>query len=116
MLSLTMKVSPLCNIVLKHQSAYKQVVHTNTLYTHRLPLKDKHLPGVATNCNVEHCFNSAVTEQVPRCSIFTQEPGTLAHQRDDLLPTASVRREEDIKTELYERWGWLRSFAASASL
>lgn len=93
MLSLTLKVSPLCNIVLKHQSAYEQVVHTNTLYTHRLPLKDKHLPGVDTNYNVEHGFSSAVTEQVPRCSIFTQEPGTLAHQRDDFLPTASVRRK-----------------------
>lgn len=77
MLSLTLKVSPLCNILLKHQSAYKQVVHTNTLYTHRLPLKDKHLPGVATKHNVEHCFNSAATEQAPRCSAFIQEPGTL---------------------------------------
>lgn len=54
------KVSPLCNTLLKHQSAHKQVLCSNTLYTHRLPLTDKHLPAVATHHYVEPYFNSVI--------------------------------------------------------
>jgi len=79
MLSFKLKVSPLCNIVLKHQSAYKQAVYGNTLYTHRLPLKDKHLPTVATCYCVEHYLTSVATELVPLCNIFIHQHGNLCH-------------------------------------
>lgn len=70
MLSFKLKVSPLCNTVFKRQSAYKQVAYSNTLNTHRLPLKDKYLPRVATRYYVEHYLNSVATEQVPLHNIF----------------------------------------------
>lgn len=102
MLSFKLKVSPLCNILLKRPSTYKQVVYSNTLYTHRLPLKDKHLPTVATCCYVEHYLNSVATELVPLCNIFIYQHGKLCHSVGDFHP---VRREGDTQ------WNKVRSLA-----
>ena len=109
MLSFKLKVSPLCNILLKRQSAYKQVVHSNTLYTHRLPLKDKHLPTVATHYYVEHYLNSIATELVPLYNIFIHQHGNLCHLVGDFHPVATVRRKEDTQENSSAFWqggGW----------
>lgn len=109
MLSFKRKVSPLCNILLKRQSAYKQVVYSNTLYTHRLPLKDKPLPTVATCCHVEHYLNSVATELVSLCSISIHQHNNLCHLVGDFHSVTAVRREGDTskrRSALWQGQGW----------
>lgn len=97
MLSFNLKASPLCNTLLKHQSAHKQVLGSNTLYTHRLPLTEKHLPTVAARHYVEPYFNSVASEAL---KYFTHQHGNLCHRVSDFQPTTAKRRKEDAQ------WNW----------
>lgn len=45
------------------------MVHISMLYTDRLPLKDKHLPTVATYY-MQHYLNSVATELVPLVFLY----------------------------------------------
>lgn len=112
MLSFSLKVSPLCNTLLKHQSAHKQVLGSNTSYTHRLPLTDKHLPTVAAHHYVEPYFSSVSPEPL---YYFTHQHGDLCHLVSDFYPATAKRRKEgrySVKlVSTLVGWAWFCSCA-----
>lgn len=101
MLSFSLKVSPLCSTLLKHQSAHKQVLGSNTLYTHRLPLTDKHLPTAAAHHCVEPYFSSVSLEPL---YYFTHQHGDLCHLVSDFHP-ATLKEGRKIHSGTGQHFG-----------